>query len=1119
MIPAPIIQYPKTNWSSTGDQVYFSDALLQTVSGYVPVVPGEIETGTLIIVKYQYRIDRGGVEGSWSSELTDNMEVGTSNSVVTSIPWSFYSEGIFELLVGDVLNIEFKAYKVSNVLTHIGQIQDSSDGSKVIANIVEEGDISASVNPITGMKIRRYKDRIKLMVPNSGIVLNSDNDFSGCNFYMSLVPGSGYVLANEVPITDADESETEEVLVTESSYEDTVNNLKVSTTRTQQVSNEYYTYTLDKSALAKLVQQGKIPNIFLADGQTIRNDIIYYMVSTVQSFDTALNQLVESPYSQELEGQFLYYSTDYQNLPKRSRSDVLFSLSREMMVNNDLINVVPGSVIRDLSDPVALEFEKMYVIQDFIFSCMSLDTLLAFDDADGDGISDPVSLNTRKRALASALGLKDPTTLQLLIDEQFNKYGANSDLTRKSSTSSIGVVVFYTDIRPTSDILIMDNTIISTSLDSDSSLSSIKFTVRGTKILSAANADTYYNPTKKRYEIQANIEAQFPGSNGNVPVGSITVALNVPPSLRVTNELPTRYGTDRESNQQLSDRVKTAKFEYDSGTEGGYNATAMDIPGVIQARVEIAGDPLMMRDYDATDKKHIGGKVDIYTRGTRLTQMVDQVAFSYEYPTDTYGNKVGEAFYVSDASDFRLRCKNTKVNADNPIVTVSRVRNITLGKDYSLANYQIIGEGDTILLEKNQQNLNIGLATFDVVEVAYLYRSSNMLVLSQQPVESIVSVTTSGGTIIDTSKYRLVKQEDPLLNGNSSIAKDSVKFFFNESDNIQEFITVSGEEHDMLYDTPARIELKGVDVNSIVVTSTDEATTYIRNVDYSVVIGSDVSYTYLELLYYSKIRHGDRVAVAYNASENFNVTFITNDLIEQVQDKADTMKHACGDAIAKQAIRNFADLSFVVVRKTGMDINLLKSRIVTAIANYITKLKMGDTLTQSAVSSEVRAVDGVKDIRIPFTRMMKRNGSFIPMDPVGITTFEVYNKTSSTGVTSYRSLNRVLTYKTSDNGGDANYFRGVYENNIPLILSSSPTDVSKGVGRSYIQADGKIIVSTTDGAPPQTKYYKVSYFTYYPADENPVGDIETSDIEYLDIDNISMRDIEIVDEKVNKRGY
>lgn len=1119
MIPAPIILYPMTNWSALGDQTYYSDALIQTVSGYVPVVSGEIVTGTIIIVKYQYKIDRNGVSGTWSSESTVNMTVGTSNTSVTSVPWSFFSEDVFELYAGDVLTMSFKAYKVSNVYSHIGEVIDYSDSSTIIANIVEESEITASARPVTGILIRRYIDHIKIMVPTSGIVINDDNDFSGCNFYMSLTPGSGYVLMNDIPVVDVDAQETVETLTTESSFEDTVNDITITTTRSKQVTTQYYTYTLNKTVIAKLVQQGKIVNIFLADGQTLSSDNIYYMLATVTTFDTALNQSVESPYSEELEGQFLTYSTDYQNLPKRSRSDVLYSLSKELMVNNDLINVVPGSVIRDISDPIALEFEKLYVIQDFIFSCLSLDTLIAFDDADGDGVSDAVSLSLPKKTLASALGLKDYTNVQLLIDEQFEKYASNYNMERKGATKSSGTVIFYTDLAPTSDILIPDGMIISTSADYAASLGVINFVVKGSKILSSANAEAYYNTSTRYYEIESNIEAQRAGSSGNVPAGVVTVAVNVSPGVRVTNRIPTRYGSDRENNQLLTDRIKTARLEYDSGTEGGYNSVALDVPGVIQTRTEIAGDDLMMRDYDSATGNHVGGKVDVYIRGEQILQLTDQVAFNYEYPTDTYGNKTGESFYVSDASDYRLRCKNPKVDTDNPIVSVSEVRNTTRGRSYSLDNLQIIGESDTILLEKNQTNLDIGLATFDVVEVTYLYRSSNILVLSQQPVLSIVSVSTSNEDLIDPSKYSLIKLEDPLLNGNSSIAQDSVKFLFDESDNIQEYVTVTDEQHDMLYDTPAMLTLKGVDINTIVVKSEDDSSTYILDVDYSVTAGSNTTYTYLNLMYYGQIRSGDRVNVSYNASVNFNVVYTTNNLIPQVQEKIDEMKHACADVIVKQSIKNFVDLGFVVVKKTGTDSSLLKSRIITAISNYTSELKSGDTLTQSAVASVVRGLSGVKDIRIPFTKMMKRNGSFISMDEIGYTNFELFNKAISSGVISYRSLESVLSYRTTDNGGDSNLFRGVYEDNKILTLVSDPLDVSEEKGCAYIQADGKIIVSTTDNKPPQSKYYKASYFTYYSASQVEASDIDTSTIEYLDIDSISMRDIEFVEEKVVKRGY
>jgi hypothetical protein len=274
----------------------------------------------------------------------------------------------------------------------------------------------------------------------------------------------------------------------------------------------------------------------------------------------------------------------------------------------------------------------------------------------------------------------------------------------------------------------------------------------------------------------------------------------------------------------------------------------------------------------------------------------------------------------------------------------------------------------------------------------------------------------------------------------------------------------------------------------------------------------------LNLLPNSKIRHGDEVLVSYNASENFNITYTHNGLIEQVQALVNQMKHACADTIVKEAVQNFADISFRVVRKTGVDASLVKSRIQTAVANHVTSLRLGESFTQGALISVIQGVAGVKEIKLPLQRMMKRNSSFIPLDPLGYLNFEVYQKTSANGVASYRSVNSVLSYTTSDGGGDPNLFSGVYEDNFLLTRCSSAGEVSKGPGRAFIQADGKIIVSTKDGQPPQSKYYKASYYTYYPADVNPVMDLNTSEIEYLDIDSLSMKDIDVIDEKVIKRG-
>lgn len=1120
MVASPIILYPKTNWTATGEDTYYSDSLYQLISGDIPVVPADIPRNTFLSVQYRYRIDNSYGPGTWSSFSYAGVTVGPTTTTVTSIPWSLDTDGIITYAYNDTVKFEFKTVMLSSYNGEVGPILDQSTVSVLNVIIIPENQIQASANPVTGFKLKRATTSIKVIVPVSGITLNTNSTFAGCNFYVSIVAGggtSGYALMNTALVTTVDPVETDETVISSTLSASVTNNIEVDTIQKTQYTNEYYSYTLDKTVLTRLVQTGSIPNVFLSDGKTLSNDVVYYFIATAMVFDSNLNEAVESPYSVELEAQFLQYSTTYQILPKRSRGDVLFAISRDLMLNNASINVVPGSVIRDLLDPISLEFEKFYVIEDFIFSTLSVDTLLLYDDANGDGVSDAVTLSPRKSALMNALGITDPVNLQLLIDQQFDKLAANFNEVRKGATYSTGTALFYTEIQPAQSILIPDGSVVSSVADPDTGIPSMSFSVQGGQVIDVNNLTHYYNAAEKRYEVEANIQAQLTGSSSNVPAGSITITRNLIPTIQVVNNVPTMFGTDRETNQQLADRIKLAKISFDSGTEGGYADTALDVPGVQQVKVESGGDSLMMRDYDKETGKHIGGKVDVYVKGVTETQYIDQVAFKYEYPTDTYGDKLSERFYVVNASEFMLRSTNPKITDSSPIVTVTSARNVTRAKDYSLSNISVINGGNTILLEKNYQNLGIGMATLDVVEVGYLYRSSNDIVLANQPVQSIVSVVASDGTVIDSSKYALVKTEDILQDGGSSIAQDSVKFFFNANDNIPEFVTITDEQHMMLYDTPARLLQKGVDTSTIVVEPTS-GTAYIVGVDYSITAGSDSTYTYLNLLEGSKIRHGDTVLVSYQASENFDVTYVHNSLIQQVQTAVDSMKHACADTIVKEAVQNFVDISFTVVRKTGSDQSLLKSRIQTAVANYVAGLSLGDTFTQGALINVIQGVDGVKEIRLPLTRMMKRNSSFIPLDDLGALSFEIYQKTSSSGVTSFRSVSPALTYSTSDGGGDPNLFRGVYEDTVLLTMAPSAGDVSKSAGSAYIEADGKIIVSTTDGQPPQMKHYMASYYVYYPADVNIVGDIATSTIEYLSVDNLSMKDITVLDEKVNKRG-
>lgn len=1120
-IAAPVIQYPMTNWQAGGPDTYRTSDTDIMMSGIVPVSMADYDEEVVYTVQQRFRTERGGVYGPYSNWSDDGMIIGPTIETAIEIPWSFEGEYVIEPSAGETLHIEFKTVTRRSVESMIGSVVEESAVSKVAVVVVAESAISASADLPTSLQMHRAQEYIKIMVPQSAVRLSDDSDFAGCSFYVSLEPGggSGYVRMNDVLVTDPDESETVESTLNESVYDESAGDIQVNTVRSRVVENKYYTFSFTTTVLTKLISESKLPNIFLTDGTTLSEGQKFYFVASVTVFDNVLNEATESPYSIELTGNFIDYSTDYRSLPTRSRNDVIFSMSRDLMSNNTSVSVVAGSVIRDMMDPISLQFERFYTIQDFIFAAMSLDTLIQYDDADNDGISDPVSSSINKRKLAAALGVSDAVTLQLLIDEQFDKYAANYDLTRHSSRKSVGTAVMFTTSAPTNDIYISDGSTVSYPGDVDRGIEAVTFVIKGSYVMDASNLDYYFNPSEQRWEIIVDIESQLSGSTGNVPARSITRVNDGNSLLQVINEKPTLYGSNRETNQEVANRVKLARASFDSGNESGYSFTSYGVPGVLQVRVEKEGDPLMMRDYDEPTNSHIGGKVDIYIKGTRFVQIVDQVAFKYEYPKDTYGNQVGEQFDVVDASSFRIRTRNSKVTENSPIVIVHVVRNVTRGADYDLNSLQIIGDGNTIVLASSLANQTIGMATKDVIEVDYRYRSSNILTLSTQPVMSVDEVTDSSGTLIDSSKYQVVKLEDPLQNGNSSIAHDGVQFLFDDSDNINEFETVVDEEHDMLVGTDARLLYKGVDVASIVVSNpSDDTEVYVKDVDYTVITGSETEYTYLGLISTGKIRHGDRVSVDYNASKNFNVIYTVNSIISQVDAAVSSMRSACADLAIKQGVENKLDLGFRVVRRSGVDKLQLKSRINKALSNFVRRLNMGEPLTQDDIVNVVRGIRGVRSVRMPFTKMMKRNGSFIPLDDIGFTEFETFQRTAAGGISSYRTLRSVLSYKTIDKGGPENLFRGVYEDSRPLHLVSDPSLVGNGPGRAYIQDDGKIIVTTTDGRPPQEKKYKVSYYTYYSADDTTASDIETSQIEYLTIDSLSTKNVEIVDERIVKRG-
>jgi hypothetical protein len=1114
-----------TNWVPQGETganyEYYSSSLTQQILGSLPV-PLSVPNNVSLAVLYSYTITRNGSISIPTPYSQVGTTTGATNPALEDVPWSFNTVSYgtvpityyITLLEGDILTISFISRDLS------GQYLDSNP-SEVVVNIVSINEINTSASIPSGIQLKLFKDNMKILIPKSSLLVSSNSDFLGCNFYISLSPGggtNGYQLMNDTYVSTTDDSELVETIVTLSDVTSEADSTTTETKQTQQVPTEYYTFSVNKTVLTNLVNDGVISNVFLSDNVSINQDIVFYYVTTSAAYDRTLNTAVESSYSLELNGKFLQYSTDFTGLPSRTRQDILLSVVQRLTTNNNLVNVVTGQVIRDVIDPVTDMFSKFYVIEDFVFRCNSIDCLLYFDDTNGDGISDPVATSPLKTALADALGITDYTVLQSLIDQQFDKQGANFEMARKAATNSQGSVVIFTTKKPVSDLSIPDGTVVTYPGDLNLNIQPQTYTVIGDHTMEAATITNYYNPSKQRYELPASITAVTAGSIGNVPSGSITIITGVDSSLSVENDVPTDYGTDLEINSSYGARIKMARPSFDAGTKPGYTATTYGVPGVQEAIIQAAGDPLMIRDYDPTTGQHIGGKVDIYVRGTNETQIIDQVAFKFDYPTDVLGNKIGEIFYVTDASEFRIKTTNSKVTATSPIVIVSRVHNTTRNADYDLSDLVIAT--DTLLLSTTSpRNVSIGMATLDVIEVDYEYMSSNVLPLENQPVIELISVSDSGGNTIDPSLYQIVKSEDPLKTGNSSISTDGIEFLFSSADQLAEAITLTNEQHVIRVNLPAQLNYKGVILNTIVVQSQDLSTTYKNNIDYTITLGNQTEFTYINIKPNGMIRSGFTVSVSYEASQNFFVAYTYDSLINQVQTQINNMKHACADVIVKEAVENMVDLSFTVTRDLSVattnngtqtdDEMALISRIQTAVFNAVAGLQMGQTLKQSFLLKTIMEVSGVDSVETPFSIMMKRAGSYIPMDNLGTVSFEVFqNSSNSNGVVSYQSIDPVLTYSTTDGGGPSNLFRAVYENMIELNLVSDPTLVSGGPGRAAITADGRITVSTTDGSPPQTKSYTAAYYVAYPTGVTYTEDLTTDEIEYLNVDSLSFQGID-----------
>lgn len=780
---------------------------------------------------------------------------------------------------------------------------------------------------------------------------------------------------------------------------------------------------------------------------------LYYVLTAVY-YDPTQNLEFESAYSEEVVAHPTQINTALVSIPSPNRQAIVQSFISSVFRSNPQIKVEAGSVLRDVViDPFSSEAERLRFVLDFFQRARTPALLLQIDDPNFTGTSVPVSSSPYKQALQASLYLDSAASVQNLIDSSFEAFASNFGITRRVGSPAGGEVLFFTTRRPTQSIVIPLGTTVSGGgiVYSTTQASGIYFD----------RLASFFDPVSGRYQVRVPVRAQTAGSSGNIGAGQVRNLISkLVGSVSVTNPAAMFGGKDQESNLDLTIRVQNALASVDSGTARGYLQTAADVPGVTQARVVAAGDPLMLRDLEGG--QHRGGKVDVWIQGENLSVVTDTFAFSFEIAQDVQFELLGSVL------DLEFQALDGKLSPENPIIQMLddpsagfEFKNASTGDVFDLSGVEITSY-NTIRL--NQDIPQPPLALGDVILGSYRRRSGNQFVFPRQPVSRISSVVGQSSGTLDPEFTLLVHPDSPLLSGRSDIAKDFLEVIqYENSDGVLVpsggVISVVGENHVLTGAYPEFLDFLGANYLTLQVWNSTRTLLYAgpftTNPDYQITLGTQTEALSITRTPSSTISNGELVLVDYEHDENFSVSYVTNQVVSAVQQSLDEKKHATADPLAKEAIKIPIDLEVTVVFIRGRDSSKVDGLVRTNLANFFARFRLGDPIRQSDVIREIENTDGVSYVVVPLGKMLPSPGTLIVREDISTDT-----GSESSQIPAY-STNKVLAYiltqpldfPTENGGGPEGEFRGVFQDDVALSLlsASSPKEaLGNSAGQAYI---------------------------------------------------------------------
>jgi len=1045
------------------------------------ILKGEVSADT---VDMQIRINGG----SFFSD-PDLLTFGDGDFTVPNL--NVHPEG-FRFRRG-VNTIELRSISVT------GQVSGIATAS---IEVVRQSDLDLVSPPPSGLRVRRRRESVELVWSESDL-----DTVLGYNIYASVDSGGGrqgYVKINSQlitnvafqeesvrPVTDditfyQGEGGQLRVLLVEEDFNDqpikTVgefvmdtglqanSELKTTVQLEEVLTSSFHHFVHDRSHTP---EDGTINNEFFADVPP--NEPLYYVITTV-AHDEQTGEQIESMYSSELVGVPFTITTDLQEIPAKTQTEI----TREYITSlirgsNNEISAIPGSVVRDVFiEPFASEAERLHFIANFIRRSQSFSTLLEIDDLRGTGTSDLVSENPYKRALKAALGFEADADLQALIDDSFEKLATNYQKVRGGAEFAVGTATFYTSREPTEDMVVETGTLVVSDGGEDDPTATFQTTSR--VVIPFDFRDSYFNVQQRRWEIQANIRAVNPGENGNIAAGQISTILGGTVGFQVENLSATRFGRDRESNSRLAERSMLALSSVDAGTGGGYLATALEQQGVFRAKVIKAGDLHMMRDYDDVRNKHIGGKVDVWLQGSEQIQVTDTFALRFRI--------IQNATFTLNSSpaDLIFRVVDPRVTPESPIseilgATSQQIaqgfsfRNLTTGETFDLTGYEIL---DYNLIQLDSSIAQPSVGSNDLISGDFRFQETSDYVFSRQPVQAIESVRSlnTGNVLEEETNYRLFRVEDPLLEGRSTKAQDFLQIQQDSGFTVGELFVVNDERHVLVGEIPEPLDNLGTNPVTVRVFSLDRLTEYngpqTANPDFLLEEGDETTPLRMIRVPTGNIGNGEEVSVDYEHDENFEVEYTINNLLQRVQESIDTHRHITADVVVKDAISNRVDLEVTIVLRPGSSRAQVDSEIRTAISQLLNGKAVGEPVYQSDIVQVIENTRGVVFVVVPFAKMALTDGALIVRESLNNDATLVEQR----GSHRVYALTDRLTHPTTDSGGPDQEHKGVFQDTRMLQMVDSYESLFLESGRVLlVGSEGRSIQGFSDNGTLTSQGY------------------------------------------------